>query len=151
MRTRQTFYSILGVLSFLVWNAHAADPSRLEPPTSGTPRERVQTLWNATRPIILADTKAGLSDAEYLRRRTDVFGPWISLQIAFAAEHLKGPETQAANQVIVSILGLIDKVYGIPYYKEPKRLDIRARAIKKLDQHLVGIDRKVAALPSDKR
>lgn len=127
--------------------AQAPDASsRLVTPNTGTAPERVRELWAATRPVILADAAAGLSDAEYLKRRLRVFDPWVGLQVGIAADHLKGPEVAPANKLIVEVLGLIDRVYGIPFYSEKKRSDIRARTLKRIEQRLAAVDRKVAGL-----
>lgn len=119
---------------------------RLPTPNSGSARERVRQLWVTTRPIVLADAKAGLSDAEYVKRRARVFDSWIGLQIGISADHLEGPGTVEAKKLTVEILSLIDRVYGIPFYNEKKRADIRARTVDKIEQRLAAVDRKVAGL-----
>ena len=127
--------------------AQAPDASpKLATPKTGSAPERVRELWTGTRPVILADAAAGLSDAAYLERRRRVFGPWVGLQVDIAAEHLKGPEVAAANKLIIEILGLIDRVYGIPSYSEKRRAETRARTVAKIEPRLAAVDRKVAAL-----
>lgn len=125
-----------------------ADIRKLDIPESGTPSERVRQLWERTRPVILADAKASLSDTEYLTMRPALFDAWVGLQLRLSQEK-RGAKAKGApaDKAIVEVLGLIDKVYGIPYYKAEKRLKTRARVTKRIDKHLARLDKRIAALP----
>jgi hypothetical protein len=73
----------------------------IEVPETGTPAERLKKLWQATRPHLLADAKAALSDAEYQKRRAPIWSAWIQLQMSVA-----GDDDQV-DRIIPDVLGLL--------------------------------------------
>jgi hypothetical protein len=127
----------LSVAKPSVANAQA----NIEFPEAGTPVERVQRLWQASRSHILADAKAALSDAEYQKRRSPIWGAWTRLQMSLAGE-----SSDAVSRLIPDVLGLLNRTYGWTADSPAKRQEIRDRSRAFTAERVAEIDKRVAAL-----
>lgn len=114
--------------------------AKIEFPEEGTPVERVQRLWQASRSHILADAKAALSDAEYQKRRSPIWGAWTRLQMSLAGE------SDAVSQLIPDVLGLLNRTYGWTADSPAKRQENRDRSRAFTAERVAEMDKRVAAL-----
>jgi hypothetical protein len=119
-------------------SAHAQ--AKIEFPEEGTPAERVQRLWQASRSHILADAKAALSDAEYQKRRSPIWGAWTRMQMSLAGE------SDAVSQLIPDVLGLLNRTYGWTADPPAKRQENRDRSRAFTAERVAEMDKRVAAL-----
>lgn len=108
-------------------------------PQSRTAAERVQELWARSRPVILADADARLSDSQYLRLREPLFHVWVQLQ-----SELAHPKAIEAERTTSQVIMLIDQVYGYPGYPELQRNSLRQAA--QLRRAVVEIDQRIKTL-----
>jgi hypothetical protein len=118
----------------------AEEAGRIEVPEDGTAAERAKALWKASRPVILADAKANYSDAEYMKRRGPVWNAWTTLQMSTAGED------DRVSKLIPDILGLLNDVYGWTANPPEKRQEIRDRKRKFVEERIVELDKRMAAL-----
>lgn len=118
----------------------AGEAREIEVPEDGTAAERAKKLWQASRPVILADAKGNYSDAEYMKRRGPVWNAWTRLQMSTASED------NGVGRLIPDILGLLNDVYGWTAYPPKTRQEIRDRTREFVDDRVAELDKRVAAL-----
>jgi hypothetical protein len=106
----------------------------------GTAAERARKLWQASRPVILADAKANYPDAEYMKRRGPVWSAWTTLQMVTA------DEDDGVSRLIPDVLRLLNDVYGWTADAPAKRKEIRDRARPRVAERVAEIDARVASL-----
>lgn len=115
----------------------------LEAPKDGKIVERVRKLWEKTRPMVEADEKAKLSDEEYLKKRNDIFGAWVDLQVD---NSISDEKSEDVSKLIPRILELIDHVYGFPGSTKEDRMEERKNTGR--TAYLIKeLDKKVSDLP----
>jgi hypothetical protein len=126
--------------------AAASGPARtyaqadVDVPETGTPAERLKKLWHDTRPHLLADAKAALSDAEYQKRRAPIWGAWIQLQMSVA-----GDDDQV-ERIIPDVLGLLNRIYGWTADSPAKRQENRDESRPFTEKRVAEMDKRVAAV-----
>jgi hypothetical protein len=108
-------------------------------PQSGTPADRVRSLWTQSRAVILSDAQAELNDSQYLVRREPLFKAWVQLQAELAH-----PQAIAAERTTSEVLTFIDQVYGYPGYSEDERRKHRQNS--EVQEGFAELDRKIKAL-----
>jgi hypothetical protein len=111
---------------------------------SGSSSERVRTMWQQARAIIVKDAAANLSDAQYHAKRDAMFLPWTHLQEDLYTLNDAGAEK--AKGAVPLILSAIDDLYGFGGEPQP-RIETRDTFRKALDARLAKIDEAVKALP----
>ncbi len=116
------------------------EPEALAVPDEGTAAERARKLWQASRPVILADAKANYPDAEYMKRRGPVWSAWTTLQMVTAGED------DGVSRLIPDVLRLLNDVYGWTADAPAKRKEIRDRARPRAAERVAEIDARVASL-----
>ena len=141
------FLCMVGIpfaLAIAVGQAHiafaAGEAGKIEVPEDGTAAERAKALWQASRPVILADAKANYSDAEYMKRRGPVWNAWSRLQMSTAGE------SNGVGRLIPDVLGLLNDVYGWTADPPKTRREGRDRKRKFVEARVAEMDKRVAAL-----
>ncbi len=98
---------MLGVLMAIMLYPSMA-VAQVTVPRSGAPIDRIDNLWQQTRPILRNDWNSSLVDAEATRRRNALTEAWMSLKTDL------GREQAPANVrgIIHDVVGLIARVYS---------------------------------------
>jgi hypothetical protein len=140
LRTLVTLVTISGLAAASSATLPGARAKEIEFPETGTPVERAQKLWQASRTHILDDAKAALSDAEYQTRRGPIWSAWTRLQMSIAGEE------DQVSRIIPDILGLLNRTYGWTADSPAKRQENRDRSRPFTEKRVAEIDERLAAL-----
>jgi hypothetical protein len=140
----------LGIATGQANVAFAAGEAReIEVPKEGKAAERAKKLWEASRPVILADAKANYPDAEYMKRLEPVYNTWTTLQGNMGGEDDRVGDLTSDTlfwDLIPDILGLLNDVYGWTGDPPEKRQERRNRRRKFVEKKIAELDKRVAAL-----
>ena len=118
--------------------ATAAASVNITVPEKGTPKERLQQMWDATKPVIRADAAAQLSEAEIQTRRVAMTTPWAAIQAQITGGTAK--DNQETARVVNDIMNLINSVY-------PPGTTKATVNQQTVDQQINTIDQAIRALP----
>jgi hypothetical protein len=116
----------------------------IDVPKSGTSSERIRTMWQQARAIIVKDAAANLTDEQYHAKRDAMFLPWTHLQEALY--QLDDAGSEKAKSAVPLVLSAVDDLYGFGGEPQP-RIETRDTFKKAIDARLAKIDEAVKALP----
>lgn len=103
--------------------ARAAGASKLAMPETGTPTERVRTLWQRTEQILAADWASPPSFAQARAQDDALREVWISMQVWLSLEK---PRPELHQEVIQQVFSALRQLYGSSYEDESKYAELVA-------------------------
>ncbi|MCC7201703.1 MAG: hypothetical protein IT393_03420 [Nitrospirae bacterium] len=134
-------FALCGILLIAALATAYAAEDTIAVPRSGTATERTVKLWKLIGPRILADAKANLSDADYLRHVKPIHAAWKQLQYDTAID--------ASDEVSLfhtKVWMLIGDLYSDEGIKPDYRKKVRAETQQEIKKRLGILDKMAATL-----
>ncbi|MDA1076807.1 MAG: hypothetical protein O3A63_18955 [Proteobacteria bacterium] len=117
--------------------AALASDRQVDVPTRGEPLERIQLMWNQTRPILLADTGVPHSDSDWVALGTPLIKSWTDLEASL------GDTDYAADAR--SVLKFLNDVYGRSKSTPERRAPIRQRTLQNFGSRISALEGRLGS------